>query len=278
MSRIVPNQESVSKGKQPKVTLKTIASAYQSGRKLSMITCYDYSFARIIDQTEVDMVLVGDSLGNVMLGLSDTLQVRMDDMEFCLRGCRAGLTRPLLIADMPFMSYASESRVLKNVERFMRAGAEAVKLEGGLAVTPMVKKLVELGIPVMGHIGFTPQSIHMLGGYRVQGRSVEEAKALKEAALGLEDAGVFSIVLELVPADCATMITESLNVPSIGIGAGPRCDGQVLVLHDLLGFDDRHQFKHVKTYMNLGLAVKNAVSEYVADVKSGQFPTDEQAF
>jgi 3-methyl-2-oxobutanoate hydroxymethyltransferase len=262
---------------QGKVTLSTLFDRYQKGQKISMVTCYDYSFARLIDQTEVELVLVGDSLGNVILGLPDTIQVTVDDVAFCVRGVSAGLKRSFLIADMPFMSFYDETTAMRNVETLLRAGAQGVKIEGGLAIAPLVEKIVTMGIPVMGHVGFTPQSIHMLSGYRVQGRDANDAEVILNAAKSLQDAGAFAIVLELVTAPLAKTITDTLKIPTIGIGAGPDCSGQVLVLHDLLGFESQ-AYKHVREFAKIGDTVTAALRQFTQEVRAKEFPTAQHSF
>jgi 3-methyl-2-oxobutanoate hydroxymethyltransferase len=262
------------------VTVSQIVAAKAAGKKLSSITCYDSAFARLIDDTGVDIVLVGDSLGNVMLGHDTTIPVTMDDMVHHTAAVARVLTKPFLCADMPFLSYhLSTEQALANAGRLIQeGGAQGVKLEGGRSILPQVKALIAAGIPVMGHLGLTPQSVHAMGGYRVQGRGGSEAKALLEDAKALEDAGVFALVLELVPMALAARVTKALAVPTIGIGAGPNCDGQILVLHDILGFDEEFQPKFLKRYAALGKTVKDALKAYDRDVKAGAFPTEEQAF
>lgn len=262
------------------ITVSQIAQAKTERRKLSAITCYDSSFARLIDQTPVDIVLVGDSLGNVMLGHDSTIPVTMDDMVHHTRAVARVLTRPFLCADMPFLSYhLSNEQALANAGRLIQQGlAQGVKLEGGRAVAPQVAALTAAGIPVMGHLGLTPQSVHAIGGYRVQGRGEGAQKALLDDARALEEAGVFSLVLEMVPQALAAKVTAALKIPTIGIGAGGSCDGQILVLHDILGFDEDFNPKFLKKYANLGKIVKEALHSYDRDVKSGAFPTGDQSF
>jgi 3-methyl-2-oxobutanoate hydroxymethyltransferase len=262
------------------VTIANILAAKGEGRKLSAVTCYDGAFARLIDETGVDIVLVGDSLGNVMLGYDNTIAVTVDDMRHHAAAVGRVLTRPFLCVDMPFMSYnVSVEQALENAAMLVQKGlAQGVKLEGGRAIVPQVKALVEAGIPVMGHLGLTPQSVHAIGGYKVQGRGEKAAQAMLEDALALQDAGVFSIVLEMVPMGLAGKLTEALKVPTIGIGAGPRCDGQIIVLHDILGFDESFSPKFLKRYASLGKDIKAAVAQYDREVKSGAFPTEANAF
>ena len=234
------------------VTVSHIVQAKAAGKKISSITCYDAAFARIIEQTGVDLVLVGDSLGNVMLGYDNTLPVTMDDMVHHTAAVTRILRRPFVCADMPFLSYnVSVEQALTNAGRLVQeAGAQAVKVEGGASIAPQVKAMVQAGIPVMGHLGLTPQSVHAMGGYRVQGRGADAAKRMMDDALALQEAGIFSLVLEMVPAELAGRITAALKIPTIGIGAGPKCDGQIIVLHDILGFDEEFNPKFLKKYAN----------------------------
>ncbi len=262
------------------VSIEHIRNAKAAGKRLSMVTCYDSAFARLIEKSSIDLVLVGDSLGNVMLGFDDTIRVTTEHMLHHVAAVGRALVRPFLVADMPFMSYSvSTEQALLNAGRMLQeGGAKAVKLEGGLAIVDSVRALTRAGIPVMGHLGLTPQHVHMLGGYRVQGRSGEAQRAMKEAALALQDAGAFALVLELVPSELAAEISQSLRIPTIGIGAGPSCDGQVLVLHDLLGFDASFKPKFLQTYADLGTIVGKALEQYDGDVKAGRFPTAAQSF
>jgi len=262
------------------ITVSQIVAAKAKGQKVSVVTCYDSAFARLVDQTDVDIVLVGDSLGNVMLGHDNTIPVTMDDMLHHARAVARVLTRPFLCVDMPFLSYhLSVQQALTNAGRLIQeGGAQGVKVEGGRSIAPQVRALVEAGIPVMGHLGLTPQSVHAMGGYRVQGRGVEAAQAMLDDARALEEAGIFALVLEMVPAELARRITETLKVPTIGIGAGPICDGQVLVLHDILGFDEGFNPKFLKKYANLGKVVREAVEAYDTEVKSGAFPGPDHSF
>ena len=262
------------------VTVSQIVQAKAAGKKISSITCYDAAFARLIEQTGVDLVLVGDSLGNVMLGYDNTLPVTMDDMVHHTAAVTRILRRPFVCADMPFLSYnVSVEQALTNAGRLVQeAGAQAVKVEGGASIAPQVRALVQAGIPVMGHLGLTPQSVHAMGGYRVQGRGADAAKRMMDDALTLQEAGIFSLVLEMVPAELAGRITEALKIPTIGIGAGPKCDGQIIVLHDILGFDEEFNPKFLKKYANLGKVVRDAVSTYDQEVKAGSFPSAEHSF
>ncbi|SHN64612.1 3-methyl-2-oxobutanoate hydroxymethyltransferase [Desulfovibrio litoralis] len=249
-------------------------------KKLSVLTAYDYTSAMIFDSAGVDILLVGDSLGMVVLGRSDTLSVTVDDIIRHSSAVARGTKHSLIVADMPFMSYEiSVEEALKNSARIMVEGqAKAVKVEGAGRVLPQVKAMVEAGIPVMGHIGLTPQRLATLGGFKVQGKSAETALLLIKEAIALQDAGCFSIVLEAIPEALATRITNILKIPTIGIGAGAGCDGQVLVSHDLLGLYSDFTPKFVKRYANLASCMKNAVEEYCKEVESGTFPTKEHSF
>ena len=257
-----------------KVTVTTLRQKHERREPITMITAYDFPTARIADEAGLDAILVGDSLAMVVLGHPDTLSVTMDEMLHHARAVRRGASRALLIGDMPFMSYqADEAEALRNAGRFLKeAGMEAVKLEGGRAAAPAVRKIVRAGIPVQGHVGLTPQSVNALGGWKVQGRTATAARALLEDALALEDAGCFSLVLESVPDRVAALITDRLSIPTIGIGAGPGTSGQVLVLHDMLGLFDRFTPRFVKRYAELGQAARAALEGFRADVESGAFP------
>ncbi len=249
-------------------------------RKIVCLTAYDYPTARILDEAGVDIVLVGDSLGMVVLGYENTLPVTLDEMLHHTRAVRRGVRRALLVADMPYGSYHIEiAESLRNAVRFMKeAGAEAVKVEGGERRVELISRLVEAEIPVMGHVGLTPQSLHALGGFRVQGKTVETAEQLVRDARAVEAAGAFSIVLESMPRELAVRITSELRIPTIGIGAGPDCDGQILVLHDLVGLSTSHTPKFAHRYANIGDSISRAVGEYAADVRLGRFPSDEESY
>lgn len=262
-----------------KTTAPRLRGMKRKGRKIVMVTAYDATFAKLVDCCSVHAVLVGDSLGNVVQGHKTTLPVTIDDVIYHCRCVSRGLSKPLLIADMPFMTYqVSEDEAVRNAGRLMSEGrAEAVKLEGGVRVAPVVRRIVEIGIPVMGHIGLTPQSVHGFGGYKIQGRG-EAGQQLLDDAKALEEAGVFSIVLEGIPADLAGQITDSVSVPTIGIAAGPRCDGQVLVIYDLLGMDEDFRPKFAKQYVDLSLVIKEAISRFSSEVKDGAFPAEEHTF
>jgi len=263
-----------------KVTTATIRRMKEEGVPIAMLTAYDYSLARMVDEAGIDMILVGDSLGNVVLGYDSTIPVTMEDMLHHVKAVCRGVSRALVVADMPFMSYqVSAEDALRNAGRFLKeTGARAVKLEGGREVAQTVRRIVDAGIPVMGHIGLTPQSVHQLGGYRVQGRDEETAKKLVEDARILEEAGVFSLVLECVPAPLARFITQEVNVATIGIGAGPHCDGQVLVLHDMLGMYPRPSPRFVKKYASLHEQIAAALAAYREEVRERTFPGPEHSF
>lgn len=262
-----------------RVTALTLRNMKDKGEKISVLTCYDAAFARILNTTALDVVLVGDSLGNVLLGFDSTIPVRMEHMIHHTAAVSRVLNHAFLVADMPFMSYnVSVQQALDNAARLIQeGGAQAVKLEGGAEILPQVEAIVQAGIPVVGHLGLTPQKIHSLGGFRVQGRG-EQGEALLTAAKQLESAGICALVLELIPQALTERVTKALKVPTIGIGAGPKADGQVLVLHDLLGFDDGFKPKFLKTYANLRETVSDAVDRYVDDVKSTSYPSQEHSF
>ncbi len=261
-------------------TINDFSKSKTENRPISMVTCYDYAFAKIIEKTEMDVILVGDSLGNVIAGYSSTVPVTLDQMIYHTEIVRRGAPSKFLVGDMPFMSYhISVEDSLRNAGRIMKeTGANAVKLEGGVDFKPVVEALVKASIPVMGHLGLTPQSIHKLGGYTVQGRAEDQRKTIIEDAKILEDAGAFALVLEKVPESLAKEISESISIPTIGIGAGRYCNGQVLVLNDLLGLDDSFHPKFLKKYANLFDAARNAVSEYDREVKGNVFPAEENVY
>lgn len=264
-----------------RVTIRDFRLKRERGEKLVMVTAYDALFARLVDEGGVDAVLVGDSLGNVFAGYDSTLPVTLEQMIYHGAAVRRGLKRALLVVDMPFLTYqVSAEEALRNCGRVMReTGAQALKLEGsGPRVDAAVRAVVETGIPVMGHLGFTPQSVHAMGGARVQGRDTEGADAMVDAARRLEDAGAFAIVLELVPAAVAERVTAAVNVPTIGIGAGVGCDGQVLVLPDLLGLTDTFSPRYLKRYAAMGEGTRDAIRRFAEDVRGGAYPTDEHSF
>jgi len=263
-----------------RVTITDIKEMKQKKEEIPMLTAYDYVTAKMVDEAGVPLILVGDSLGMVMLGYESTIPVTMEEMLHHTKAVVRGARKALVIGDMPFMTYhISVADALHNAARFIQeGGAQAVKLEGGEVVAEKVRRLVDCGIPVMGHIGLTPQSIHQLGGFKVQGKAVEEAKKLLNDAHVLEEAGAFAVVLECTPAPLSKMITQKLAIPTIGIGAGPDCDGQVQVISDLLGLYTEFVPKHAKQYARLAGEIKTAVSSYISEVKSHSFPTKEQSY
>ncbi|HKA86598.1 MAG TPA: 3-methyl-2-oxobutanoate hydroxymethyltransferase [Haliangiales bacterium] len=263
-----------------KVTIHTLQKKKAAGDKIAMLTCYDATFARLLDDGGVDILLVGDSLGMVVQGHPTTLPVTLDEMIYHTRAVARGTRRAQILGDLPFMSYqASISEALHSAGRLMKeGGAEAVKLEGGAQHAELVSKMVAVGMPVMGHIGLTPQSYHQLGGFKVQGREENAARRLIDDAKSLAQAGAYALVLEGIPMELAAQITAAVAIPTIGIGAGPACDGQVLVIYDLLGMNEEFKPKFVRRYENLSVRIRTAVDEYVADVKSGAFPSEEESF
>ena len=263
-----------------RVTIGEIKEMKQRGDKIPMLTAYDYSTARLLDEAGVALILVGDSLGMVMLGYESTIPVTMDEMIHHTKAVVRGTKHALVIGDMPFMTYhVSIDDALRNAARFIQeGGAQAVKLEGGEVVADRVSRLVACGIPVQGHIGLTPQSVHQIGGYKVVGKTPEVAVRLLNDARALEEAGVFSIVLECVPAPLSKLITERVTVPTIGIGAGKNCDGQVQVVSDILGLFTDFVPKHAKQYAKLNQAITSAVADYITEVKAETFPTPKQSY
>lgn len=268
-------------GRERAVTVREFIARGALGRKLVVVTAYDALFGRLVDQADVDAVLVGDSLGNVVAGLESTIPVTLEQMIYHGTMVRRGVSRALLIVDMPFLTYqVSAEQAVRNCGRVMQETlAQAVKLEGATdEVLRSVRAVTSVGIPVMGHLGFTPQSVHALGGFRVQARAEADAERLVESARRLEEAGVFSIVLELIPAAVAAQVTAAVSVPTIGIGAGAGCDGQVLVLPDLLGLNDRFAPKFLKRYADLAGEVRGAVSRFGEEVRAGRYPDDAHSF
>lgn len=263
-----------------RVTITKLKQMKEQGEKITMLTAYDYITARIIDEAGVDIILVGDSLGNVVLGYETTLPVTMEDMLHHTRPVALAAKRSLIVGDMPFMSYQiSAKQAVQNAGRFLKeAGAQAVKVEGGQEIAKAVRRIVEAGIPVMGHLGLTPQSIHQMGGLKVQAKDKERAQKLIKDAQILEAAGAFSIVLECVPNQLARLVTSSVSIPTIGIGAGVDCDGQVLVTQDLVGLNDKIMPKFVKQYARLSIAVKEALASYIDEVRSGKFPDEAHSY
>ena len=263
-----------------KVTVPGVIRMKRKGKKIAMLSVYDYPTARLADEAGVDIILVGDSLGMVILGYETTLPVDMEEMLFHVKAVSRAKPRALVVADMPFMSFQiSPSDALRNVGRMLKeGGADAVKIEGGRCIAPTAKAISEAKIPVMGHVGLTPQAIRRFGGYRIQGKSEAGRAGVVEDAKALEDAGCFAIVMEAIPWTLAKEITEEVRIPTIGIGAGPHCDGQVLVGHDLLGFSDGHVPRFVRRYADLRGTIHKAFSDYVADVKAGVFPSLEESY
>ncbi|HVW26104.1 MAG TPA: 3-methyl-2-oxobutanoate hydroxymethyltransferase [Polyangiaceae bacterium] len=263
-----------------KVTVPAIRERKQRGPKLAVVTAYDATMARLLDEGGADVLLVGDSLGMVVQGQPSTLGVTVDEMAYHARAVARGTERAHIVVDMPFMSFqVSSEKALEAAGKLVKEGnAEAVKLEGGVEIAEAVRRIVGAGIPVMGHVGLTPQSIHALGGFRVQGKSEDAAARVLQDAKALEQAGVYAIVLEAMPADLARRITETVDVPTIGIGAGPHCDGQVIVCYDFLGMYRDIQPKFVKRYAELGDAIVNAMRAYVGDVQTGAFPEARHSF
>jgi 3-methyl-2-oxobutanoate hydroxymethyltransferase len=263
-----------------RVSINKIKEMKQNGEKITMLTAYDYSTARLIDEAGVPLILVGDSLGNVVLGYESTIPVTIENMLYHSKAVVRGTSSALIIGDMPFMTYhLSTEQALQNAGRFIQeAGTQAVKLEGGVNVADKVKRIVECGIPVMGHIGLTPQSINQIGGHNIQGKTPEVAASMIDDARALEQAGVFAIVLETVPAALATLITQKVSVPTIGIGAGAGCDGQVQIINDILGSHTGYIPKHAKQYAKIVDIMSNAIAQYKEEVTSGKFPAEANSF
>ena len=263
-----------------KVSAPSLRSSKQRGERLVCLTAYDYPTARLVDEAGIDVILVGDSLGNVVLGYGNTVPVTLDEILIHLKAVRRAVQRALLVADMPYGSFhVGEDEAVKNALRLVKeGGAEAIKLEGGHKRVPLVKRLCDEEISVMGHIGLTPQSINQLGAYRVQGKTPKAAQQLIDDAKALEDAGAFAVVLEVVPRAVAQIITESIGIPTIGIGAGSHCDIQVLVLHDMLGLSFGKQARFVRPYANLREVITEAVSRYADDVRNGTYPSEAESY
>ncbi|GAB6929997.1 3-methyl-2-oxobutanoate hydroxymethyltransferase [Paenibacillus sp. JCM 10914] len=267
-------------GKQP-LNIVKMKNMKQSGEPLTMLTAYDYPSAKLAEEAGMDMILVGDSLGNVVLGYTSTIPVTLDDMVYHTRSVARGAESTFIVADMPFMTYhGGIDETLRGVRRLMQEGhAHAVKLEGGAEIADTVKRIVQSGVPVLGHIGLTPQSVNQIGGYRIQGKDVKDAQRLMEDAKALEAAGAFAVVLELVTEEAAAEISKALTIPTIGIGAGRHCDGQVLVYHDILKYASPYRDKRfVKTYADVGTIIRNGISQYVKEVKERSFPAEEHVF
>lgn len=261
------------------MTILEFQQAKRDKKRLAVVTAYDALFTRLVEQAGIQTILVGDSLGIVVQGKPNTLAVTMDEMLYHTKLVASSAQRALVIADMPFMSYqASTEEAVRNAGRFLQTGAAAVKLEGGAVMSDRIKAMTSIGIPVMGHLGMTPQSVHVLGGYKVQGKVKDRAALLLEDAKVLEAAGAFGLVLEAIPVSVAKDITDAISIPTIGIGAGPYCDGQVLVLHDLLGLFDAFTPKFVKTYAHLKSDALQALSRYKEEVEQGKFPSDSESY
>ncbi len=264
----------------PRVTTQTLQELKQDEEKISMLTAYDYTMARIVDQAGIDVILVGDSASNVMAGNETTVPMTLDHMIYHASSVVKGARKALVIADLPFMSYqVTGTEALKSAGRMMKeAGVHGVKLEGGRTIVDTVRRIVNAGIPVMGHLGLTPQSIYQFGTYKVRATDEQEAEKLLEDAKKLEKAGCFAIVLEKIPTGLARKVTRSLSIPTIGIGAGPECDGQVLVLHDMLGLDKQFQPRFIRRYLDLEQEINDAVQHYIKDIKEKDFPTDDESY
>jgi len=262
------------------VTIPAITTRKNSGKKITALTAYDYSFAKLLDSTPIDILLVGDSLGMVSQGHINTLSVTLEDILYHTRCVNQAVQRALVVADMPFMSYqVSVEQAVTNAGILIKeGGAAAVKLEGGERIINQVHAIIKAGIPVMGHVGLTPQSVHQFGGYKVQGKNFLDSKQIKQDAKDLQKAGVFSLVLEGIPEELATEITIDLKIPTIGIGAGSKCDGQILVIHDLLGFNPDFAPKFVKRYVHLSDVIQNAVIDFIGEVQSEKFPGPEHTY
>jgi 3-methyl-2-oxobutanoate hydroxymethyltransferase len=263
-----------------RITTNTLHKLKENGERISMLTAYDYSFARIFDEAGVEVILVGDSASNVMAGHETTLPITLDQMIYHAQSVVRGIKRCLVVVDLPFGSYQGNSReALSSTIRIMKeTGAHAVKLEGGEEVLESIKRIISSGVPVMGHLGLTPQSIYKFGTYQVRAREEEEAEKLKRDAILLQEAGCFAIVLEKIPALLAKEVSESLSIPTIGIGAGKYCDGQVLVMHDMLGINHEFKPRFLRQYMNLYDEVSSAVAKYIRDIKKKEFPSDSEQY
>jgi 3-methyl-2-oxobutanoate hydroxymethyltransferase len=263
-----------------KMTVPEVRSKKEKGEKIACLTAYDYCFARILDEAGIDLLLVGDSLGSVIQGHDSTLPVTMDDVIYHTRAVIRGRRRALVVSDMPFMTFqlgADDAK--RNAGRLVQeGGAESVKLEGGVTQAATIEALVKMGVPVMGHVGLTPQSVHQFGGYRIQGRGEADARAILDDAMAVEQAGAFAVVLEGIPVQLAREITQRVSIPTIGIGAGLHCDGQILVVHDMLGLFDDFTPKFVKRYANLKETIGGAVQSYMEEVRTEAFPAEEHTF
>lgn len=261
-----------------KVTLSTLQKQKIAGDKITALTAYDASFAKLFDEQGVDTILIGDSLGMVLQGQDDTLSVTVDEIAYHTKSVRQGTARAFVIADMPFMSYATPEEAYKNAAKLMAAGASMVKVEGGEWLTESIAGLRQRGVPVCGHIGLTPQSVHVFGGFKIQGKGEEAAQQLVDSAIALVDAGIQLLVLECVPTEVGRRITEAVSIPVIGIGAGVHTDGQILVMHDMLGVSANYMPKFSKNYLQSSGDLRGAVSQYIEEVKTGTFPSKEHSF
>ncbi len=268
------------KGNKGRVTTRSFRRLKKNGKKIAVLTAYDFPTAKILDSAGIDCILVGDSAGTVVAGYENTLPITMDEMIFLTKAVTRGVSRALVIADMPFLSFqTSEADAIRNAGRFLKeAGAQAVKLEGGSEIAPLILRMVDLGIPVMGHIGLTPQSVNKFGGYLVMGKTEKQKNYLLQSARALQDAGCFSMVLEAVVPDVAKEITESVRIPTIGIGAGLHCDGQVLVISDMIGLFEEFRPKFVRAYADLAGIIRKAVTDYIDDVRNGRFPGERESY
>ncbi|MCU1288761.1 MAG: 3-methyl-2-oxobutanoate hydroxymethyltransferase [Acidobacteria bacterium] len=266
--------------KPEKVYVPALRAAKEKGEKLACLTAYDYPTARIVDEAGVDIILIGDSMGNVIHGYGNTIPVTLDEILSAVKAVKRGSNRALIVADMPYGSYhTGDNEAVSNALKLMKdGGAEAVKLEGGRNRVDLVKRLVDEEIPVMAHVGLTPQSVHKLGGYRVQGKTAEAAQILIEDAKMLEEAGAFAIVLELVPREVAALVTQELKISTVGIGAGSECDIQVLVLHDLIGFTFGRQPRFVRQYANVSQVITEAITNWMEDVRGGKYPNENESY
>ncbi|MBN6188637.1 3-methyl-2-oxobutanoate hydroxymethyltransferase [Aneurinibacillus sp. BA2021] len=262
------------------VTTASLKEMKQQGQRIVMLTAYDYPAAKLAEEAGVDMILVGDSLGMVVLGYESTLPVTLDDMIHHTKAVTRAAKRAFVVADLPFLTYhGTIEESLRNAGRLMQEGlAKAVKIEGGAELAPLIRRCTQAGIPVVAHIGLTPQSVHQLGGYKVQGKTPEAAQKLLDDARALEEAGAFALVMECVPKQLAALISQKLSIPTIGIGAGAGCDGQVLVYHDILSYGSERVPKFVKTYADAGSLIKKAIAQYAEEVRSGAFPAEEHTF
>lgn len=266
-------------GKIKKLTIPQLQQMKREKKKIAALTAYDYLMAEMMDEAGIDLILVGDSAAMVVAGYRNTLQIGMEEMLYHTRIVSPAVKRALVVADMPFLSYQpSHEEAIRNAGLFLKAGAEAVKIEGGMEVAELVRKLTAFGIPVMAHVGLTPQHVHHMGGYLLQGTNSEQAFQIRENARILQEAGAFAIVLEKIPSQLARQISETLTIPTIGIGAGPYCDGQILVSHDMLGIYDKMKPRFVRRYARLGEEMRKAFARYLEDVRVGKFPSDEESY